>query len=288
MAAFLRLTVENLHGERDRLRGVAFDASRGRAGARRAAGPESAPGTRRRRGSRSDSQLAVESHVSDATHNGCVASIERLMDRANQRADAAIRGAGREIRIARRDRNLSLDRAGAAAGISAAATSRIERGLTPEVSVLRLTQLAEVVGLELSLRLFAGGSPIRDDVHASLLGRCRDGMHPSLRWSIEVPLPNPGDDRAWDAMVSGPGWRYGVEAETAPRDVQALSRRLALKLRDGGVDGVLLVLPRTRRVREFLAASRGMLDAAFPITGTSALARLKDGLDPGGSSIILI
>jgi transcriptional regulator with XRE-family HTH domain len=250
--------------------------------ARGCAGHETAPA------SRSDRQLAVESQVSDATHNGRVASIERLIDRANQRADAAIRGAGREIRIARRDRNLSLDRAGAAAGISAAATSRIERGLAPEVSVLRLTQLAEVVGLELSLRLFAGGSPIRDDVHASLLGRCRDEMHPSLRWSIEVPLPNTGDDRAWDAMVSGPGWRYGVEAETAPRDVQALSRRLALKLRDGGVDGILLGLPRTRRVREFLAASRGMLDEAFPIPGTTALARLKDGLDPGGSSIILI
>ncbi len=217
-----------------------------------------------------------------------MASIERLLDRANLRADTAIRGAGREIRLARRDRNLSLHQTGAAAGISASATSRIERGLTPEVSVLRLTRLAEVVGLELSLRLFAGGSPIRDDVHASLLGRCRDGMHPSIRWSIEVPLPNPGDDRAWDAMVAGPGWRYGVEAETAPRDVQALSRRLALKLRDGGVDGILLVLPRTRRARDFLAASRGMLDAAFPIPGTIALARLKDGLDPGASSIILI
>ena len=176
---------------------------------------------------------------------------------------------------------------GAAAGLSASATSRIERGLTAEVSVLRLTRLAEVVGLEVSVRLFVGGSPIRDNVHASLLGRCRGAMHPSLRWSIEVPLPNPGDDRAWDAMVVGSDWRYGVEAETAPRDVQAISRRLALKLRDGGVDGILLVLPRTRRVQEFLAASRGMLNEAFPIPGTAALARLKDGLDPGGSSIIL-
>lgn len=217
-----------------------------------------------------------------------MASIERLIDRANQRADRAIRAAGQEIRIARRDRNLSLDKVGTAIGLSASAASRIERGLTPEVSIHRMTQLAEVVGLELSLRLFTGGSPIRDDVHAALLGRCRDAIHPSLRWSIEVPLPNPGDDRAWDAMVSGPGWRYGVEAETAPRDVQALARRLALKLRDGGVDGILLVLPRTRRVREFLAASRAMLDVAFPVPGTTALARLKDGLDPGGSAIILL
>lgn len=217
-----------------------------------------------------------------------MASIERLIDRANRRADSAIRAAGREIRIARQDRNLSLDKVGTTIGLSASAASRIERGRTPEVSILRMTQLAEVVGLELSVRLFAGGSPIRDDAHAALLGRCRDKMHPSLRWSIEVPLPNPGDDRAWDAMVSGPDWRYGVEAETAPRDVQALSRRLALKLRDGGVDGILLVLPRTRRAREFLAASRGMLDAAFPLPGATALARLKDGLDPEGGSIILL
>ena len=217
-----------------------------------------------------------------------MASIERLLDRANRRADTAIRATGREIRIARQDRNLSLDKVGATVGLSASAASRIERGLTPEVSILRMTQLAEVIGLELSVRLFAGGSPIRDDAHAALLGRCRDKMHPSLRWSIEVPLPNPGDDRAWDAMVSGPGWRYGIEAETAPRDVQALSRRLALKLRDGGVDAILLVLPRTRRAREFLTASRAMLDAAFPVPGATALARLKDGLDPGGGSIILL
>jgi transcriptional regulator with XRE-family HTH domain len=232
--------------------------------------------------------VAVDPRVSGARQNALMASIERLIDRANGRADKAIRSAGQEIRIARQDRNLSLDMVGSTIGLSASAASRIERGLTPEVSILRMTQLAEVVGLELSLRLFVGGSPIRDDAHAALLARCRDKMHPGLRWSIEVPLPHPGDDRAWDAMVSGPDWRYGVEAETAPRDVQALSRRLALKLRDGGVDAILLVLPRTRRVREFLAASRAMLSPAFPVAGTTALARLKDGLDPGGGSIILL
>jgi hypothetical protein len=31
-----------------------------------------------------------------------------------------------------------------------------------------------------------------------------------------------------------------------------------------------------------------MLDEAFPIPGAIALARLKDGLDPGGSSIIIL
>jgi hypothetical protein len=31
-----------------------------------------------------------------------------------------------------------------------------------------------------------------------------------------------------------------------------------------------------------------MLSPAFPVPGIAALARLKDGLDPGGGSIILL
>ncbi len=215
-------------------------------------------------------------------------SVERASERANERADAATRRAGRDLRDARRDRNLSLAAIGSAAGITAAAVSRIERGMTPEVSVFRLTQLAEAVGLELSLRLFAGSVPVRDAGHAGLLAQFHDAIHPTLRWTIETVFPHQGDQRAWDAMVSGPGWRYGVEAETAPRDVQALARRLAIKVRDGGADGILLVLPRTRHVRDFLAAGRGLLDPSFPVPGTTALARLAAGVDPGGSSIVLV
>ncbi len=215
-------------------------------------------------------------------------STQRIIERADDRSRTLIRNAGREIRVARRDRNLSLAAVGDAAGLSASAVSRIERGLTPNISVLNVARLAEVVGLEASLRLFAGGAPIRDAAHVSLLARFRDRTHPGLRWAIEVPFPNPGDDRAWDAMLAGPGWRYGVEAETAPRDVQALARRFALKVRDGRVDGILLVVPRTRRVREFLAAAGTLLQAAMPIPGAEALARLGEGRDPGGSSIIRV
>jgi transcriptional regulator with XRE-family HTH domain len=217
-----------------------------------------------------------------------VGTIERPVERARERASAATRNAGNELRAARRDRNLSLAKVGAAAGITAAAVSRIERGLAPGVSVLRLAQLSEAVGLEISLRFYTGGPPLRDAAHAALLTRFRQAIHPKLRWATEVPFPRPGDQRAWDAVVSDTGWRYGVEAETAPRDVQALARRLAMKLRDGGTDGVLLVLPKTRRVRELLVAGRGLLDATLPVPGATARARLAAGLDPGGNAILLI
>jgi transcriptional regulator with XRE-family HTH domain len=215
-------------------------------------------------------------------------SIERPIDRASQRTDAAIRRAGVELRAARRDRNVSQREVGRSIGLSASAISRIERGLVPEVTVIRLAQLAESVGLEVSIRLFPGGQPIRDAAHAALLARFRSATHPDLRWGIEVPLPGRGDQRAWDAMLAGPGWRYGVEAETSPKDGQALARRLAMKLRDGGVDGILLTLPRTRRVREFLTGCQGLLAPAFPLDGPTVLARLAAGLDPGGSAIVLV
>jgi transcriptional regulator with XRE-family HTH domain len=217
-----------------------------------------------------------------------VGTVERPIERARERASAATRSAGTELRVARRDRNLSLAKVGASVGITAAAVSRIERGMAPEVSVLRLVQLSEAVGLELSLRFYTGGAPVRDAAHAALLARFRLTIHPTLRWATEVPFPRPGDQRAWDAMVSGMGWRYGIEAETAPRDVQAVARRLAMKLRDGSVDGILIVLPKTRRVREFLVAGRGLLDATLPVSGATARARLAAGLDPGGNAIMLI
>ena len=177
---------------------------------------------------------------------------------------------------------------GQAAGLSASTVSRIERGVAGQVSVVTLARLLAIVGLDLSARAFAGGQPIRDAAHARLLGALRVRLHRSLRFVREVPLPNPGDRRAWDAVVSGVGWSIGVEAETAPRDEQALERRLMLKVRDGGVDGALLLLPRTRRTAEFLAVAGDGLRSLFPVDGTRALGLLGAGVDPGGNAIVVI
>ena len=165
---------------------------------------------------------------------------------------------------------------------------RIDRARSPDVTLLSLNQYGVIVGLEISVRAFAGGTPLRDAGHAKVLTRCRAHLHPSLAWATEVPFPAAGDQRAWDAVIRGRAWRYGVEAETGPRDAQALGRRLELKRRDGGVDGVLLVLPATRRIREFLAAAGPLLRANLPLDSRVILERLEAGLDPGGSGIVLV
>jgi hypothetical protein len=89
-------------------------------------------------------------------------------------------------------------------------------------------------------------------------------------------------------MASLPDCRYGIEAETSPRDSQALTRRVQLKMRDGGVDGVILLLPRTRQTREFIERGAGTLGPAFPVAGSRALELLGAGVDPGGSAIVTL
>ena len=101
-------------------------------------------------------------------------------------------------------------------------------------------------------------------------------------------MPDPRDQRAWDAMIRGSDWREAVEAETGPRDGQALARRIALKRRDSEVDGVILLLPRTGRAREFVAQFRSLLAGDFPVDGRLILQRLAAGQNPGGSGIVLL
>jgi transcriptional regulator with XRE-family HTH domain len=194
----------------------------------------------------------------------------------------------REETTARRDRGLSLVDVGRAVGFSAATGSRIERGLVPDVGLIRLSAMLSVVGLDLSARAYPGGSPLRDAGHAALLGRFRACLHPSLRWGVEVPLPRPGDQRAWDGFVRAADWRYGAEAETHPTDGQALARRLELKVRDGDVDSVILILPATRHARLFLAAAGDLLAPVFPVPGRRAMELLRAGVDPGGNAIVII
>ena len=213
---------------------------------------------------------------------------ERPLDVGTERARQISAELGREIRRARVDRGLSIAVTAQAAGMSGPTGSRIERGEARSVSVLQLARLMAVVGLELSSRAFPVGEPIRDAAHVALLARFRSRIAGSVRWATEVPLPMPGDRRAWDALIAGDGWRYGVEAETGPRDSQALARRLNLKVRDGEVDGVILVLPRSRRSRDFLRSADASLKPSLPVDGARALDLLGAGHDPTGSAVVLV
>jgi hypothetical protein len=166
--------------------------------------------------------------------------------------------------------------------------SRVERGRVPRLSIAEASAMLAAVGLDLVVRAVPGGDPVRDAGHAALLARFRARIHATLRWATEVPLPIPGDRRAWDAFVSGDDWRLGVEAEMRPNDLQALERRLALKLRDGGVDHVVLLLADTKDNRRLVWAHADALRARFPLPGHRAMALLAAGSPLPADALVLL
>jgi transcriptional regulator with XRE-family HTH domain len=213
---------------------------------------------------------------------------DRRTDRGNERADQAARQVGLEIRRTRRAAGLSLRDAGGAVGISYSTLSRIERARLPNVSVRELALACVAVGLELGVRAFPDGDPIRDAAHTALLDRARAVLPAGTPWRNEVPLPIPGDRRAWDAVAVITRERVAFEAETRLSDIQALQRRLELKRRDGGIGILILVVADTRHNRRVLREHREDLRAAFPLDSREVTAALSTGRLPAAGGILVL
>lgn len=210
------------------------------------------------------------------------------IDRAEVRGREIVAALTREARIGRVDRGLSQDDVAEALGVDRSWVSRVERGRVDDVGIVAMAELLAAVGLELSARAYPAAGPVRTEAHGALLDRLRVRLHPSLGWQTEVPLPGVGELRAWDAVISGPGGRCGVEAETRPTDLQALERRIALKQRDGDVDCVILLLLASGHNRALVRAHGDALAARFPAMGGEILERLARGKLPLANGIVLL
>ena len=207
--------------------------------------------------------------------------------KGRRRMDDDLGRVERELWIARRGAGLSLEDVSAACGVSTSTVWRLEAGLVRNPDLLLLAGVAAAVGREARLHIYISGEPLRDAGQQRLLGRLRPRLHPSLHWATEVPLPIPGDLRAWDALVRSADWRLGVEAETVLEDVQALERRLTLKQRDGGVDLVLLLLADTRRNRAAVASAPAAL-SGFSRDVRTTLTALGRGAAPPTSALVFL
>jgi transcriptional regulator with XRE-family HTH domain len=217
---------------------------------------------------------------------------DRRIDRGRRRAQQDRAAIGEELRRARLMRGWSLDEAGRQASMSGSQASRIERGLHRAVTHEQLVCLGAAVGLEIRIRAYPGAEGPLDRAQLRLLDRLRRLVPSTVEMRTEVALPDPTDQRAWDAVLTGlresdgSSTRLMVEAETRLADVQAQLRRLALKARDGQAAAVLLVVADTRHNRAALDLAESTLDADFPVAARSALPALRAGRHPGGSAVI--
>ena len=191
-----------------------------------------------------------------------------------------------ELGRAQRTAGLSDEAVARACRMSRWAVARIVNGRR-HGSMAELAAIGAAVGRDVRLQAYLAGDPIRDAGTQRLLDRFRRRLHPSVSMTTEVGLPIAGDLRAWDAVIRGAGWRRPVEAETVIDDIQALERRLALKVRDGAVDGVIVVIAATRRNQRALAAAPNAF-VGFDRDARRVLAALRTGRDPGGSSILCL
>lgn len=196
---------------------------------------------------------------------------------------------GRELREARVGAGLTQREVGRAIDISASEVSRIEAGLRMTVSIDQLARLFAVIGMDLSVRAYPAGPPIRDAGHVRLTGQFRARISPGgWMWRSEVPVAGPGDLRAWDGQLVRSGITIATEMETRLRDVQAMQRRIELKRRDGAVDHVLLVVADTRANRAVIKAAADVLSAAYAVSARAALAAVVAGRDPGGDALVVL
>ena len=213
---------------------------------------------------------------------------ERPRDRGRRRGEWLLTNLLGEAREARLTRNLSQAQIGGALGLSGSQYGLIERGRHPSVSFVTVAEILGVLGLELGARAFPIGGGLRDAGQIALLARFRDRVADAFTWRTEVPMPIEGDLRAWDVGLLLPNLRIGVDAETRLRDVQAVDRRIVLKLRDSQFDRAILLVAGTKANRRALHEGGTALAGNFPIGTRTAMAALAEGRDPGGNCLVFL
>lgn len=194
---------------------------------------------------------------------------------------------GRELRDRRLDADVSQYEVGSRLGLSRWQVARYEGGRYEAATVAQAAELLAVVGLGLKLSTYPLGDGPRDSKHAAGLMAFLVNAASPLAWRTEVPLPNAGDARAWDAVVTGGGKRTGVEFERTLRDTQAQGRRLSLKRRDGGVDYLLLLVADTRANRATLRANPTFMPDLPRRRLAEALAALRSGAHLGDGLVLI-
>ena len=177
-------------------------------------------------------------------------------------------------------------------GWSSSAVGRFEADQRADVGVIDLSEMASLLGFELSLGLHPIGDPIRDKGQQACSRRF-DRVLPD-RWRVtnETLLPGAGELRAWDKLLrlvgETPRCLVGVDIESRVWDVQAIVRRTRARERDGQVDHILIALADTAHNRRIVEELRTMLGDAYGTGPRSILAALRTGTALPGSGVVLI
>lgn len=194
-----------------------------------------------------------------------------------------------EVRNARRAAGMSQSSVASRVGCSRQQISAIERGEGTDIGIVELVRIGAVVGLDVSLRTFPGGSPLRDAGQLRVLSRFRALVGDLWDCHTEVPVTaDPRDRRAFDAVLSRGPVRVGVEAVTRLTDSQAQVRAILLKQQAAGLGSIVLVLADTQHNARALRDAAATVGPAFPLSPRMTLGNLRAGVPPARNGYVLV
>jgi len=233
------------------------------------------------------SRWAHKPQIRRPQQNCGVTAKQRARDRGHRLGLRLLGTVGEELRGARITSGTSQSDVGRLARVSRSTEARYESGHYEGATILGAAELLAVVGLGLAVSTYPLGDPPRDRRHIALGASVLAHVRPPLAWRTEVPLPNPGDARSWDATITGQRNRTGVEFVRVLADIQAISRRIALKRRDGGVDFLLVVIADTKANRAVLRESPTFLPELPRLLPSVAFEALEAGRHPGDGVVLV-
>lgn len=193
-----------------------------------------------------------------------------------------------ELRNARLAAGMSQRSVASRVGCSRQQISAVERGEGADIGIVELVRIGGVVGLDVSLRTFPGGSPLRDAGQLRVLSRFRVLVGGLWNWQTEVPVTaDPRDRRAFDAVLSRSMVRVGIEAVTRLTDSQAQVRAILLKQQAAGLASIVLVLADTQHNARALREAAATIAPAFPLSPRMTLGNLRAGVPPARNGYVL-
>jgi transcriptional regulator with XRE-family HTH domain len=215
---------------------------------------------------------------------------EHPVERARRFGWRAVVDIGREFRDQRMSLGLTQSFVARESGISRPRYTRVEAGKVATLTLLEVYRIAAVLGMDPSMKVYPGGSPLRDGAHAERLGGVLARVARPLVHRREVPLPAHEDHferRAWDADLLGSGARTTIELEMRLHDAQAQERRISLKRRDDPSDHFLLLVADTRTNRAVLRSHPDLFSDLPRLRQSQVVAALEAGEHPG-SGLVLV
>lgn len=214
---------------------------------------------------------------------------ERRIERAAWLMERDLLETGNDLRAARLAAGLTLLEVARRLGVSRSTILRNERARLPGARPELLGRHAGAVGMRLRIKAYPDGDPIRDAASVRLIGAFRARLPADHRFRPEVPVSTKsGDLRAWDGVLDLPDCACALEFVTRFHDCQAQLRAFELKLRDGSVNRLIVVVNATHANRRALAACSGIIDAAFPLDTRQVMRALIVGRDPGANGIVVL